>query len=148
VLVVGKNGPKLPEAKPEESYGSGMKGPDGRPVGRPGHLTVVGGQLTGQGIPIEALVVALSQEVGRIVVDQTGLKGKYDIALQSTPDRGQVMFKGLEDGKPATDNALPPDSSAPSIFTAVQEQLGLKLISTKGPVEVLAIDHIERPSDN
>ena len=148
VLVVGKNGPKLLEAKPGDTYRSGMKSPDGRPLGRPGHLSVVRGQFTGQGIPLEALVVALSQEVGHLVVDQTGLKGKYDIALQSTPDQGQAMFKGLEDGKPATDNVLPPDSSAPSIFTAVQEQLGLKLLSTKGPVEVIVIDHIERPSEN
>ena len=113
VLVVGKNGPKLPEAKSEDTYRSGMKGTDGRPLGRPGHLTVQRGQLTGQGIPIEALVVALSQEVGRIVVDQTGLKGKYDIALQSTPDQGQAIFRGLEDGKPATESALPPNLPRP-----------------------------------
>jgi len=51
-------------------------------------------------------------------------------------------------GKPATDNAPSPESSGPSSFTAIQEQLGLKLESTKGPVEIIVIDHIERASEN
>jgi uncharacterized protein (TIGR03435 family) len=51
-------------------------------------------------------------------------------------------------GQQGTENALPPDSSRPSIFKAIQEQLGLRLESQKGPVDVLVIDHVERPSEN
>jgi uncharacterized protein (TIGR03435 family) len=68
--------------------------------------------------------------LGRNVIDGTGLTGAFDIHLTW-----------------AIDNP-PPDSAGPSIFTALQEQLGLKLEATKGPVEVLVIDHIEKPSGN
>jgi uncharacterized protein (TIGR03435 family) len=86
---------------------------------------------------------------GRKVLDRSGLKGNYDILLRWTPDQSQgAMLQGPPNGSPGLGNAPPPDSSGPSIFTAVQEQLGLKLESTKGPVEVIVIDHIERPSEN
>ena len=96
-----------------------------------------------------SLARMLSQQLGRTVLDQTGLKGNYDFTLHWTPDQSQAaMPMGPDGGKPATDNAPPPESSGPSIFTAIQEQLGLKLESTKGPVDVIVIDHIERPSEN
>jgi uncharacterized protein (TIGR03435 family) len=103
-----------------------------------------GGPVRGQGIAIANLVHLLSQQLGRIVVDKTGLTGKYDFTLQWTPDESQ----GPPGGPPGIDYAPPPDSSGPSIFTAIQEQLGLKLESEKGPVEILAIDHAEKPSAN
>ena len=68
----------------------------------------------------------------RLVVDETGLTGKYDFVLKWTPDET---------------NGNDPHE-APGIFTAVQEQLGLKLEPTKGPADVLVIDHVERPSEN
>jgi uncharacterized protein (TIGR03435 family) len=71
---------------------------------------------------------------GRLVVDKTGLTGTYDIKLQMMPP-----------GPPAADGAQDP---GPSIFTVVQEQLGLRLESAKGRVETLVIDHAERPAEN
>jgi len=87
----------------------------------------------------------LSTWVNRIVVDKTGLTGSYDIDLQWTPD--QVPF-GLGAPPPGGSPTAPVDANRPSIFTALQEQLGLKLDSQKGPVEVLVIDHVEPPTDD
>jgi uncharacterized protein (TIGR03435 family) len=77
------------------------------------------------------------------VVDRTGLTGRYDFTLRFFPTEGSTP---VMNGQPATPS--PDDAAAPSIFTAVQEQLGLKLESTKGTVEGLVIDHVERPSQN
>jgi uncharacterized protein (TIGR03435 family) len=146
-LVIAKKGPKLQEAKPGDTYPNGIKGPDGRAL--PGMFWMESGQLTGQAIPMSDLVRMLSTQLGSTVLDQTGLKGIYDIALKWVPDQGSKrMFLGTFGVKPATENPSPPESSGPSIFTAIQEQLGLKLESTKGPVESLIIDHVERPSEN
>ena len=110
------------------------------------------GQLNMNGAPMSAFANALSDQVGRKVLDKTGLQGNYDLALQWTPDEGQGrMFGGPgggPDGRPAADSPPPPDASGPTLFTALQEQLGLKLESEKGPVETLVIAHIERPSEN
>ena len=73
--------------------------------------------------------------VSRVVLDKTGLTGRYDFSLQWTPDD-------------SPSDAPVPDSSGGSLFTALQEQLGLKLEPQKGPVEVLVIDHVARPSEN
>ncbi len=79
--------------------------------------------------------------VGRTIIDKTGLTSVYDFTLQFLPDDAAVAPVAG-----ATSSA--PDPVAPSIFTAIQEQLGLKLESGKGPVEVIVIDHVERPSGN
>ena len=84
---------------------------------------------------------ALSPMVGRQVLDKTGLTGNYEFDLTWTPDQ-------LPQGPPPPGAPpLPPiDPNGPSIFTAVQEQLGLKLESTRGLVQVLVIDNVERPT--
>jgi uncharacterized protein (TIGR03435 family) len=87
--------------------------------------------LDGQGLDTTLIAQLLSQIAGRIVVDKTNLPDRYDLKLQWTPDSA-----------PLTDN------SAPSLFTAIQEQLGLKLEPAKEPVPVLVIDHVEQPSPN
>ena len=147
-LVIAKNGTKLHEQKLNVAYPNGIKGATGAPLG-PHTMGMRPGRLTGQGISMAELIIILSQQLGRIVLDQTGLKGNYDFTLQWTPDQGSAaMVPGPDDGKPAIDNAPPPESSGPSIFTATQEQLGLRLESTKGPVEVIIIDNIEKPTQN
>jgi uncharacterized protein (TIGR03435 family) len=144
-LVLAKGGSKLKEAAAGDTYANGIKGPDG--VGRGGMMRMGRGQLTAQGVPITSLTNTLSQQLHRTVIDKTGLTGKYDIELNWTPDQGSdPMFKGADGAQQRPDSA--PDASGPSIFTALQEQLGLKLQSAKGPVETLVIDHVEMPSEN
>jgi uncharacterized protein (TIGR03435 family) len=144
-IVLAKGGSKLKEATAGDTYANGIKGPDG--VGRGGMMRFGPGQLTAQAVPMTSLTNMLSQQLHRTVLDKTGLTGKYDLELNWTPDQGaDPMFKGPE-GSPQRGDAAP-DSSGPSIFTALQEQLGLKLQSAKGPVETLVIDHVEMPSEN
>jgi uncharacterized protein (TIGR03435 family) len=143
-LVVAKGGPKLQEAKPGDTYPNGIKGFDGQ--GGAGLMHMGPGRLTGQGLPISFLARTLSQQLGSTVEDKTGLTGKYDFTLQWTPDRNASPMSP-EPGQQGPGAATSTDSG-PSIFTAIQEQLGLKLESQKGPVEVLVIDHVETPSEN
>ena len=89
------------------------------------------------------LATNLSQRVNRVVLDRTGLTGLYEFELEFTPDQ-------LPQGPPPPGAPpLPPiDPNGPSIFTALQEQLGLRLQSAKGPVENLVIEAAEKPSEN
>ncbi len=117
-LVVAKGGPKLKE--PADKSQNFIRG------GR--------GSITGQSVGLRLLVQNLSNQLDRQVIDKTGLTGSYDFELKWTPDAGP-------------DGPLPP-SDTPSLFTALSDQLGLKLESAKGPVQVWVIDGVERPSLN
>jgi bla regulator protein blaR1 len=147
-LVIAKGGPKLHEAKPGDTYPNGLKDFNGQ-GGGPGMMLMRPGQLTGQGLPLSSLARLLSQQLGSTIQDKTGLTGKYDFTLQWTPDRNASPMPGApEPGQQGPGAGASTDSSGPSIFTAIQEQLGLKLESQKGPVEVLIVDHVETPSEN
>jgi uncharacterized protein (TIGR03435 family) len=146
-LVIAKHGPKLEEAKPGNTYPNGIGGPGSH--SGPHVLQIRSGQLVGQALPMADLARLLTRPLGRTVLDKTGLTGDYDFKLQWTPDENQLpMLEGTEGGPQGAGSARPPDSTGPSMFTAIQEQLGLKLESKKGPVEVLVIDHVEEPSEN
>jgi uncharacterized protein (TIGR03435 family) len=134
-LVVAKGGFKLKDADPNDTYSNGIKGPDG--VSHAGMMRTHDGQLTAQAVPISNLVNNLSLQLHRQVVDQTGLTGKYDFALQWSPDE-----------IPSEQRDAAGTSSGPSIFTALQEQLGLRLESSKGLVDTIVVDHVEIPSEN
>ena len=98
----------------------------------------------GGGQMIQGLVQTLSNAVGRPVVDRTGLAGAYDFNLRWAFDPGQGAGPL---GAPPPGAVLPtPDPDAPNLFTALQEQLGLKLENQRAPVEVVVIDRIEKPS--
>ena len=132
-LELAKSGSKLPESTPGDTFAKGINGLDGNPVSS-GYPVMLGrGRLFGQAVTIASLIDYLKQELHRPVVDKTGLTGKYDLSLQWTPDN-------TPDDSPL--------AGGPSIFAAVQEQLGLKLTSTHGPVKTLVIDHVEPPSPN
>jgi uncharacterized protein (TIGR03435 family) len=83
----------------------------------------------------------LRQSVDRTVVDRAGLSGVFDFTLEFAPELGPGT-------QPGTTASASDPSGPPSLFTALQEQLGLKLESQKGPVDVLVIDHVEQPSEN
>jgi uncharacterized protein (TIGR03435 family) len=117
-LVVAKGGPKFAPSKADGTTIN--QGKD--------HIQVRGSDDT---VALLAAALAKNSEVDRVVLDKTGITGRFDITLTWTPD-----------------TATPSADSGPSIFTALQEQLGLKLESTKAPVEVLVVDHVEMPSAN
>jgi uncharacterized protein (TIGR03435 family) len=123
VVASPKTGPKLQPAKDISNRS----------------ISLSNGQIKAEGITLEELVQrltrSLSDDLGRLVVDQTGLTGKYDLTLKWT--RTMAI--------PAAADTAP---DAPDIFTAIQEQLGLKLEPSKGPVPVLVVDHAELPSEN
>ena len=127
VLVVAKGGAKLKPSAPDAPIALGAAN---EPIRRrmmmngPGHLEA-------QGANMDGLIHVLSQALGRTVIDKTGLLGDFDYTLEWTPE-----------------NAPPTDRVGPSLLTAVQEQLGLKLESEKGPLDVVVIDHIDKPSAN
>ena len=103
------------------------------------------GQIVGGDFPLSSLAQFLSSIVERTVVDRTGLAGNFDFDLRWTPDQLPKRAPGTPADQPLRVNGIDIDPNGPSIFTALQEQLGLKLESTRGPVEVLVIDHVQRP---
>ena len=133
VLSVGKDGAKLKPTQPNGNlHGIGIQ------AARTGAL------MFANNSPIPAFTSFLQSNVlDRPVVDQTGLTGRYDLTVTFTPD--DSLFNGHSLGLPKSADDVEP---APSLFEAIQEQLGLKLTATKTQVDVLAIDHVEKPSAN
>lgn len=114
-------------------------------------MTNNGGRLMGGGVTMTQLANSLSQFAGRTVVDRTGLTGGYDYDLEFTVDpamRGRGPGGGLPPAAPAPGSDRVVDPAGVSIFTAVQEQLGLKLDSQRGPVPVLVIESVTQPTEN
>lgn len=123
-MIVTKDGPKFKQspdsAKPSPGWGTGN------------------GMFTAHDLSMTTVAVVLTDLVHRTVINKTGLKGNYDLNL-----------KWSQDDAPASSiSANPSTDTGPSIFTALPEQLGLKLKPAKGPVETLIVDHIAMPSAN
>jgi uncharacterized protein (TIGR03435 family) len=125
--LVAKAGHKLTRA-------ANPTGPHGVDF-RDGGLIIIGRAAT-----MEEFAEALSFRVGRHVADRTGLDGRYDFRVEFTPDEAVPRFG--DEHPPAGD----PDGS--SLFTALQEQIGLRLQATRGPVEIVVVDRVERPTEN
>jgi uncharacterized protein (TIGR03435 family) len=146
----GKLGPKLTESKEggctpfDPSKPPPPPDPSKPPVMGCGGMMMGPDRMTALSVPIANLIPMLSRILGRTVIDKTGLTGKYDINMEWTPDESQALRFSPDGPRPPA----PSDTTGPSIFTALQEQLGLKLESQKGPVEVFVIDHVDRPSEN
>ena len=107
-------------------------------------LEARGWHMRGGKVPMTEFVRALSGLLGRTVSDQTGFSGVFDVDLEFRRD-DTTAFDTRAGLAPPPPGVIPAKTTSPSIFSAVQ-QLGLRLESTKGPVEVLVIDHVERPS--
>ena len=123
LLSQAKSGAKLtvhPEGEPTHGYHMNDSGYR--------HLEAVG-------VPIKTLADILSSTLGRPVNDGSGLTGQYDFKLEWAPD-------------PGSSPEHPDDTTGPSIFSALTEQLGLRVTSTKGPVQVYVIEKVEHPSEN
>jgi uncharacterized protein (TIGR03435 family) len=104
------------------------------------------GSLEAEDLPLSMLVRWLTSQVGRTVVDETGLTGEYDFTLQWTPDDGPLTASGPTAER--MDGDAGNSAQGVSLFTALEEQLGLKLVLEKGNVGVIVIDHIDSPSPN
>jgi len=122
-LVIAKNGPKFKET----------------PAGKDENFNMGWGEISGDGIEIKELLPLLSGYARRFVADKTGLTGKFSWNLKWNP---------LSDAPAAFSDQYPQFKNRPSIFDALEEQLGLKLEPAKGPVDVYVIDHVEKPSEN
>jgi uncharacterized protein (TIGR03435 family) len=99
--------------------------------------------IRGGGLTLRFLANAMNGSAGRIVVDRTGLEGPYDFELRFVPATARSPST-----PPGADGGSPPSDDRPSIFVAVQEQLGLKLEATTAPVEVLVVDSVSMPAEN
>jgi uncharacterized protein (TIGR03435 family) len=131
-LVVGKDGPKLQESKPDEIRPSKVYGAMCMNTGsKMGSLGLTGCSMADLA---KTLTMRTRSDLGRTVVDQTGLAARYTLTLRWTPDN--VL------ASPAL------DAGGPSIFTALKEQLGLELKPIKGPLDTIVIDRVEMPSEN
>ena len=149
-LTIAKSGLKMKLADDQTPFQLPPRGTATPPPPRGGgisryQLRLGRGNIQGSAVEMASFVQALSQQVGRTIVDKTGLKGLFDFNIQWTPDMPPA---GGPAGIPSPDTAPPNDANGPSIFTALQEQLGLRLESAKGPVEVLVIDSVQKPSEN
>jgi bla regulator protein BlaR1 len=157
-LVPAENGPKLHRATPGDTYPDGLK--DGLGNGHGDVMRMLRGQMIGQGVPVEFLVKELSHELGRTVLDRTGLAGNYDFTLQWSDGRVIPRDYIVEPGNPASasngsridERAFASSQSAhfsgPSIFTALHDQLGLELVESNektSATQILVIDHVEKP---
>jgi bla regulator protein blaR1 len=150
-LVVAKGGPRLTISKteppPDPNFPARTEGQSkGGGIDTRGRMMMAPGRIESQDTTIEMLTHALAPQVGHSVVDKTGLTGRYDYTLEWTPDNAPPPMPG-GNGAPARGDAGN-DTAGVSLITAIQEQLGLKLESEKGKVDVIVIDHIDPPTEN
>jgi uncharacterized protein (TIGR03435 family) len=144
----GKLGPKLTESKDDGCVKFDPAHPADPPApGEPrprycGNQMMSPRSLTAVSIPVGNIVPMLARLLGRTIIDDTGLKGNFDISMEWAPDDAQLAMLPPDTPRPAA------DGSGPSIFTALQEQLGLKLESRKGPVEIYVVEKAEKPTEN
>lgn len=139
-LVVDKSGPKLRAPKPDETFQLYV-------TPRPRGVRMVGRRAT-----MQSLAKMLGDLLYRTVLDKTGLSGEYDFQTEWTPDEretvGMEMIQAQREAPAGDDSTLPADAPGLSLAAALRERMGLKLETTKGPVEILVVDRVEKPPGN
>jgi uncharacterized protein (TIGR03435 family) len=165
-LVVAKGGPKLKESAPappppadSDTASAGPPAPPPPPSpdqplpkqlprgNMMMRMSSTKAELTASAGTMDGLAKILANQpdaAGRQIIDKTGLTGKYDYSLEWTPAGMGMAMKGADNG--TAESGANPD--APGLFTALEEQLGLKIEPDKGPVQVVVIDHLEAPTAN
>jgi uncharacterized protein (TIGR03435 family) len=123
-----------------ETGKGGVKFQESKEAGEPSFRVFQRRQITAQRAPLTYLVETLSWLLGRPAIDKTGLTGVYDYKLEWTPDEVQVASD--------ENNARPANENVPSLTSALQEQMGLRLRAEKSPVEIVVVDRAERPKAN
>ena len=134
-LVVSKGKPKFEQSR---AVSTTANAGDAATRPQPGGMMVKDNNLVSTAVPIARLVDLLAANLDRTVLDKTGLAGTYDLHLKWTPEDQQAG---------ATQNGQSGDPE-PDLFTALQEQLGLRLVAVKGPVSTLVVDQVAKPSPN
>jgi uncharacterized protein (TIGR03435 family) len=131
--------------KSKEQRGGAPAAPPARGQRLPCTMKMEPGRMSAGATTMATLASGLAGSVQRIVLDRTGITGTFAIELTWTPDQ---MPRGSAGSDPTKNKGVKIDPNGPSIFTALREQLGLKLESTNGPVDVLIIDRVEHPTEN
>ena len=131
-LVLTKDGPKFKAYVPPADDPP-AKGPN---MGA-GSINIRNFDMVATGVPMTSLAETLSRQVDKTVIDKTALSGLYNLELKYTPDNARMNGAPVE-----------PTDQAPDIYTALQEQLGLKLVASKGPVVTLIVDQLKQPTEN
>ena len=148
VLVIAKNGPKIQQAQPGDTYPNGIKGPDGLPAG-PHKFDFGSDGVIVQALPMSFVANNLAMHLNQPVVDRTGLTGDYDFTLRFSP-RGETAVHNHEQTG-AKETTMPVTSISAhnaALLSAIEEQLGLKLEPQTVPLPVLVIDRAEKPTAN
>jgi len=159
-LTVAEKGPRMKEsapgaaAAPQEPWTAPKftMGDDGYPVFPPGRGGLIGMnghyRWTGVGLPMQEIVKTLSSQLGRPVIDSTGLKGKYDFDMTWIVDigwvRSAIARSGTAGAGPEGTASEPDNEPGPTLVSAVQNRLGLKLTSKKGPGDIVVVDRAEK----
>jgi uncharacterized protein (TIGR03435 family) len=141
-LNIGKNGPKLQDEKTGNTLAVNADGTPARSRIQIGNAKGGAEEVQAFSTDMKTLADLLTRQLSRPVLDKTGLTGLYDFTIEWMPDAPQTSSPDATNGIPLL------GAPGASLFTALQEQLGLKLEPGKSPIEVIVIDHVERPSGN